>query len=187
METMGKKRNTTNSKDSKKTSGGIEGGVELDFGGLFRGLGDVVDLVGKLAEAGEQQVERHGEFRVKGLGDQARGVYGFSIRSGIGDAEPRVEPFGNVHADQEGLVVDDVREPLVDLFDEGKKIVVTAELPGVQEKEIALRFEGDVVTIETLGERRYAKEVLLPAPVAPETQRLSYNNGVLEIRIDKQS
>lgn len=159
-------------------------GLDLDFGGLFRGLGDLVDLIGKLAEAGEKRVERRGEFRVKGLGDQARGVYGFSIRTGIGGG-PKVEPFGNVHTSDEGLVVDEVREPLVDVFDEGDEIVITAELPGVREGEIAIRFQGDVVTIETTGERRYAKEVLLPSAVRADDARRSYNNGVLELRATK--
>lgn len=173
---------------TKRKSGEGRGGpdkeVALDFGALFRGLGDFVDLIGKLAEAGEKQIERHGEFRVKGLGEQARGVYGFSIRTGIG-GRPRVEPFGNVHASDEGLVVDEVREPVVDVFDEGDEIVITAELPGARESDIAVRFEGDVVTIETHGTRRYAKEILLPDAVHAESVRRSYNNGVLEIRARK--
>lgn len=171
----------------RKTAAGRERSSEnvaLEFGGLFRGLGDIVDLIGKLAEAGEKHIERHGEFRVKGLGDQARGVYGFSIRTGIG-GEPHVEPFGNVHASDEGLEVDAVREPLIDVFDEGDEIVITAELPGVRESEISVRFQGDVMTIETRGERRYAKELLLPSAVQAEDVRQSYNNGVLEIRAGK--
>lgn len=174
----------------KKTppgSGQASDPPDLEFGGLFRGLGDFVSLLGKLAETGGKHIEREGEFRVKGLGDQARGVYGFSIRSGIGGGKPRVEPFGNVHASDDGLVVDEVREPLVDVFDEGNVIVITAELPGVLESDIAVRFEGDMATIEANGKRRYAKEVLLPGVVSANDFKQSYNNGMLEIRVGKDS
>ena len=174
-------------KSSGKGGDGTPGDIDLDFGGVLRGLGDFVNLVGKLAEAGERHVERRGEFRVKGLGDQARGVYGFSIRSGIGGGKPRVEPFGNLHAGDDGLVVKDAREPIIDVFDEGEEIVVTAELPGVSAEEISIRFEGDVLTIETLGERRYAKDVSLPAPVRTADTSYTYNSGVLEIRAGKRA
>ncbi len=177
-------------KGKKSTSGDrseAEGGIEVELGGLFRGLGDVVDLVSALAQAGEKHVQRQGEFKVEGLGDQARGVYGFSIRSGIAGGRPSVEPFGNVHASKDGLVVDDVREPLVDIFDEGDEIVITAELPGALESDVSLRLDGDVMVIETTGKRRYAKEVLLPGQVDAEGLRRSYNNGVLEVRARKRA
>jgi HSP20 family protein len=155
--------------------------AEVEFGGLFRGLGDFVNLLSKFSETGEKLKERDGEFRVKGLGDNARGVYGFSIRSGVGGGKPRVQPFGNVRASEAGLVVDEVREPLVDIFDEDSEVVITAELPGVLEDEI----EGDVMMIETEGERYYAKEILLPESVSAKSLKKSYNNGVLEVRIKK--
>jgi len=161
------------------------GAPEIELGGLFRGLGDLVSLLGKLSENGEQMVEREGEFRVKGLGDNARGIYGFSLRSGIGGGQPRVEPFGNMRSSEAGFVVDEAREPLVDVFDEGGEIVITAELPGVLESEIVTSAKGDVVTIETNGERRYAKEILLPEAVSAKSLRKSYNNGVLEMRVKK--
>ena len=164
----------------------VPGSVTLDFRGLLRGLGDFVDLVGKLTEAGEKHVERHGEFRVKGLADEARGVYGFSIRSGIGGDGPRVRSFGNLHANEDGFVVADVHEPLVDVFDEANEIVVTAELPGVLEDEILVHIDAGLLTIETVGERRYVKDVRLPTPVTDDGYRQTYNNGVLEIRAGKR-
>lgn len=182
----GRKKSTSKASDPKDDEE-AKGGVEVELGGLFERLGDVVDLVGKLAEAGEKHVERRGEFRVKGLGDQARGVYGFSVRSGIGGGKPKVEPFGNVHASEDGLVVDDVREPLADVFDENDEIVIVAELPGVAESNIAIRFESDtMMMIKTRGERHYVKEVALPSAVDPKTLKKSYNNGVLEARVDKR-
>lgn len=169
---------------STKHSGAAKEGIDVDLGGLFRGLGDAVDLIDKLVEVGKKHAEHQGEFGVKGLGDKVRGVYGFSIRTGIG-GESRVEPFGNVHSTKEGIVVEEVREPLVDVFDEGQEVVVTAELPGAREGEITVELQGDVLTIKSEGERHYAKEVPLPAAVDGQSLQKKYNNGVLEVRARK--
>jgi HSP20 family protein len=155
---------------------------ELDISGLFGGLGEAVNILGKLVETGGQ-LNRSSEFRVKGLGDKAHGVYGFSIRT-LGEAGAKVERFGNVHTSREGFVVDEVREPLIDIFDEGDDITVTAELPGAKEEEISAELQGDVLTIEAKGERSYAKEVMLPCAAKDLSKK--YNNGVLTIHLKKQ-
>jgi len=157
---------------------------DLGFGGLFKGLGDFIDLLGDMIETGEEEVTRSGEFRVKGLGDKARGVYGFSVRSGIGGI-PQVERFGNIRTTEEGPVVAEVREPLVDVFDEEQEIVVVAELPGVAEEEVHIEVQDDILSLETTGERKYAKEILLPGPVDAATLQKAYKNGILELRVTK--
>lgn len=173
---------------AKKTgAGGKDKDPEIEVGGLFRQLGEAVDLLGKLVEVGGVHT-RQGEFRVKGLGDKGRGVYGFSIRSGGGrEAGTQVERFGNVHPSREGFVVDEVREPLVDVFDEGDEFAVTAELPGVKEAELVVELKADRLTIESRGERRYAKEVILPGEVDTDSLHKKYNNGVLEMRMRKRA
>ena len=168
-------------------AGGSRDKPEIEIGGLFRSLGEAVDLLGKLVETGGTQ-SRQGEFRVKGLGDKARGVYGFSIRTALGGEDgAQVERFGNVRPSREGFVVDEVREPLADVFDEHDEIVVTAELPGAKEAEITVELKGDILTIESKGERSYAKEIVLPAEVDAASLQKKYNNGVLEIRVRKKA
>ena len=90
--------------------------IDLGFGGLFKGLGDLIDMVSDLSETEGGEKTQSGEFQVNGLGDKAQGVYGFSVRTGIGGA-PKVEHFGNIRKTEAGPVVADVREPLVDVFD----------------------------------------------------------------------
>lgn len=172
----------------KKTkAGGNRDEPEIEIGGLFRSLGEAVDLLGKLVETGGTHT-RQGEFRVKGLGDKARGVYGFSIRTGLGGGTgATVERFGNVRPSREGFVVDEVREPLADVFDEHDEVVVTAELPGAKEAEIAVELKGDMLTIESKGARRYAKEIVLPVEADPASLQKKYNNGVIEIRVRKKA
>ena len=158
--------------------------IDLGFGGLFKGLGNFLDLVSEMTEEDKQEVTRKGEFRVKGLGEKARGVYGFTIRTGIGGT-PKVEPFGNIRSTEEGPVVAEVREPLVDVFDEGEEIVIVAELPGVSQEDIRVEAQDDIVSLETTGARKYAKEILLPESVDAPTLTKSYNNGILELRLKK--
>jgi len=170
--------------ERKKREAKGEATLDLGFGGLFKGLGDFIDLLGEMIETGEEEVTRTGEFRVKGLGDKARGVYGFTVRTGIGGI-PRVERFGNIRTTEEGPVVAEVREPLVDLFDEEQEIVVVAELPGVAEEEVHIEIQDDILSLETTGERKYAKEILLPESVDATTLQKAYKNGILELRLRK--
>lgn len=163
-----------------------EAKATLDFGlgGLFKGLGDFLDLFSDMIETGEEEVTRSGEFKVKGLGDKARGVYGFTVRTGIGGI-PRVERFGNIRPTEEGPVVADVREPLVDIFDEGQEIVLVAELPGVSEEEICVEVRDDVLSLQTTGQRKYEKEILLPSAVDVKSLEKTFKNGILELRLKR--
>ena len=159
---------------------------EFDFGlgGVFKGLGSFIDLLAEMAEKGETLAQRSGE--IQGLREGMRGVYGFNVRMGLGGT-PQVQQFGNVHATSAGPVVDEVREPMVDVFDEGDSILVVAEMPGVSIKDILIDVKGDVLSISTTqtAPRKYAKEVLLPAAVNVATQKSTFKNGVLELRFDK--
>lgn len=152
------------------------------IGGLLSGLGDLINLAERLAEQGEQTTTQERQFTSpSGLS----GVYGFSVRTGMGGT-PTVERFGNVRGTSEGPVVSDTREPLVDVFDEAEEIVVVAEVPGVKETDIHLDVNGDVLALSATGpKRKYEKEILLPAAVDQAKMRQSYQNGYLELRFAK--
>ena len=159
--------------------------IDFGLGGLFKGIGNVIDLVSEMVEEGEEEVSQTGEFKVKGLGDKAKGVYGLHVRTGVGGI-PTVEHFGNIRATEEGPVVAEEREPLVDVFDEGDVILVVAELPGVEKRDIHIEVKDDVLSLSTVEGRKYAKEILLPSLVDPATMETAYRNGVLEVRLAKQ-
>jgi len=168
----------------KKMDPKAEVSLDLGFGGLFKGLGTFLDMVSEMVETSQEVSTRTGEFKVKGLGDKARGVYGLTIRTGIGGM-PQVEPFGNIRTSEAGPEVADVREPLVDVFDEEHEIVVVAELPGVAQDEINVTVEDDILRLETTGQHKYAKEILLPDAVEATDPGKTYNNGILELRLKK--
>jgi HSP20 family protein len=153
---------------------------KISFGGLFKGLGNLIELAAKLSEEG---VEKRGE--IKGLPKGARGVYGLSVRSLAG--KPVIESFGNIRQTAKGPVVEEVREPIVDVFDEKDYILVIAELPGVSEDKIKVEAAGDILNFTASDtDRKYAKEILLPSKVKPSSLTTAYQNGILEIKLEKQ-
>jgi len=63
---------------------------------------------------------------------------------------------------------------------------VVAELPGVDEKDITYDIQQDIVIISgQTGERKYAREVLLPGAVEAEKSSSAYKNGILELKLWK--
>jgi HSP20 family protein len=152
---------------------------------LFGMLGRAVEQLGEAAQKMENgQYEKQGEFNVQGLGEKARGVYGVSVKMGTG-GKPTVQSFGNIHPTAKGPEVTEVREPLIDVFDEDKEVLVVAELPGAQGPEIVVTVKNRKLTIEAKGTHRYAKTIELPAKVQPEPSRKVYRNGLLEVRFAK--
>ena len=174
--------------DKKKLKEKDEDNVEVDFGagkisfgGIFKGLGNLIDLAAKLNEEGV--IERRGE--IKGLPRKAQGVYGFSIKTMAG--KPVIESFGNIRETAKGPVVEEVREPIVDVFDEEDHILVIAELPGVSEDKIKIELTGDILNVTASDtDKKYAKEILLPGKVNPASLKTIYKNGILEIRLEKE-
>ena len=157
---------------------------KISFGGLFKGIGNLIDLASKLSEEATE-IGKTGE--IKGLGKGVKGVYGFTLRSLVGE-KPTIESFGNIKETPRGPVVEEVSEPIVDIFDEKESIRVIAELPGVEEEEIHLEIKGDILNLTAEGrERKYSKEVLLPCAVDADSVTSSYKNGVLEIRLPKKA
>lgn len=169
-----------------KKRGGGNGGGEIDFGlgGIFKGIGNLLDLVAEMAEKGEELKEKGG---IEVGGEKGfKAVYGFSVKVG-GAGKPIVERFGNVREDREkGPVVEEVREPLVDLFDEGDRLILVAELPGVEEADILHEIKDDILIISARSAgRKYQKELLLPATVNASAATSSYRNGVFELILPK--
>ncbi|MMZ61831.1 Hsp20/alpha crystallin family protein [compost metagenome] len=62
---------------------------------------------------------------------------------------------------------------------------MVAELPGVDKDKIKVRTTEDKVIIKAEGEKKYYKEVELPAKVDPKSAKASYRNGVLEVKLKR--
>ena len=93
--------------------------------------------------------------------------------------------------------------PAVDIYETPNELVVKADLPDVNEKDIDIRVENNLLTIR--GERKFEKSVSeenylrvertygafsrsfsLPNTVNPEAIQAEYKNGVLTVNLPKR-
>jgi HSP20 family protein len=93
--------------------------------------------------------------------------------------------------------------PPVDIVEEKDRILLTAELPGFQEKDIEVQMEGGVLTLR--GERKsetekegrtfhrmersygqFVRSFTLPNNVDRDNIKAKFNNGLLEIELPKR-
>ena len=161
---------------------------ESDFeifglGGLFKGIEKLVDLAGKLEEKGG--INKEGEINLDHIKKGMKGVFGFTINT-AGGGSPKVETFGNIRKTPEGPKVNEEREPITDIFNEEREMVIIAEMPGIEENEITIDLKEDILEISATGKNRtYRKEMLLPIKTTEKNLKHKFTNGILEIRITK--
>ena len=93
--------------------------------------------------------------------------------------------------------------PAVDIYETDSEIMVQAELPGVDRKDIALQLENNVLTLK--GDRRFEKETnqenyhriersygafsrafTIPTIVDEDKIRADYRDGILKIALPKK-
>lgn len=164
-----------------------EGAFVEGFGGILKGLGDLVDKLGALAESG-REVSKTGEIHGLGSAKELKGIYGFTVKVGLGGEGVKIEPFGNIRRDSRSgeSVVQEVMEPAVDIFEEGDHVLVVAEMPGIATEDVRLDVKDDLLTIiAEKRDKKYRKEVLLPDVFPREKMQVSCTNGVLEVRCAK--
>lgn len=175
------------SREKEDESLDIDLGIgKFNLGGLFNSINKLVDFAQTLEEAGGE-IRKEGEFTVKGT--DRKGIFGFSVRNIVGKdgkETPIVRPFGNIKKTAKGPVVEDTREPIVDIFEEGDVVQIVAELPGVLETEIEYTIEGDILILSTTGSKKYSKEILLPYLVADKPVERSYKAGIWELKLHKK-
>jgi len=174
-------------KDAEKENA-IKLDVGLGLGGIFKGLAGLVEKLGELAEKGEE-LSKTGEIRGTGKDKGVKGVYGFSVKMGLGGEGITVEPFGNIRKDKTTgeAAVQEIREPLVDVFEEEDYVLVVAEMPGIGPEDVQVELRDDILTLQAeKGDNKYRKEVLLPRSFSREKTTVSGNNGIVQIKCLKE-
>jgi HSP20 family protein len=92
--------------------------------------------------------------------------------------------------------------PAVDMYETQNELVISAELPGLDEKDIRLSITGDMLTLK--GERQWSQEAKenglyrserwfgkfertlpLPIPVQADKVKATYRDGVLTVSLPK--
>ncbi|MFH2218418.1 MAG: Hsp20/alpha crystallin family protein [Pseudomonadota bacterium] len=152
------------------------------FEGILGGLTDLVEKLGELAEKGEKLSS---SGHIHGKDKELKGVYGFSVKVGLGGEGAKVEPFGNIRKDERTgeSVVQEIREPMVDIFEEKEYTLLVAEMPGISAEDVRIEVKDDLLTMRAeKGETKYYKEILLPRAYQREKMEVTCNNGILEIK-----
>uniref|UniRef100_A0A7J2TAR8 Hsp20/alpha crystallin family protein n=1 Tax=Ignisphaera aggregans TaxID=334771 RepID=A0A7J2TAR8_9CREN len=156
----------------------------------------IFDLFDDLLREFEEELEEFERVFRSGLGPEERIelgkpiIYGFRIEIGP-DGIPKVYEFGNVKRSGRGrprIVVSEEREPLVDIYEDEGKIRVVLEMPGVDESKIKVEAldERHIVVEGSNHDKKYRKEIELPADVNVDAAEAVYKNGVLEIKLPKK-
>lgn len=148
----------------------------LNFGGLFQELGNFTQDLIQMVEEGKDEMEKIGEISLN-KSENLKGMYGISFRIS-GNGLPKVDTFGRRPKDE-------TREPIVDIFDEEKRVQVVVELPGVEENDISITLNDNSLEIKAgKPDRRYYKVVDLGISVKDHFKS-HYKNGILEINLEK--
>ena len=116
-------------------------------------------------------------------------IYGYSINiDENGKAE--INEFGNIKSSSEGeenLKVSESREPLVDIIEGKNAVTVVIELPGVEKSDIKVEIKESIILVTTINSKNYYKEIPLTGKIIANSARARYNNGILEIIINKDN
>jgi HSP20 family protein len=130
--------------------------------------------------------------------------------------ERRSEPLGQLHREIDRMIDEFlgsgrpatagnggiVMAPRMDMAETDDSIEITAELPGVDEKDLDVSVEGDVLTIK--GEKKseseekkkdyhvversygsFRRSIRLPGVVDPEKVKAAFEKGVLKVTLPK--
>jgi HSP20 family protein len=148
------------------------------------------DIFDEFEEEMRRMQERMGQFfddtvRSQDEGNFKRYVYGFSLQPGP-DGRPIIEEFGNIPRRGQAQIPGE-REPLVEVIDGKQQVTVIAELPGVDKKDIDLKADEWNLTISVDAEnRKYYKELEMPAEIDPASIKATYKNGILEVKLNRK-
>lgn len=160
------------------------------FSRILSGLADMAEKLHGISDEAGGTVSRTGEFTYPSKEGGVKGVYGFTLRTGLrgDDDQVRVEPFGNIRKDKATgeATVQEITEPLVDVFEDERSTTLVAEMPGVGPEDIIVDVREDILTIQAeRGQKKYRKELLLGHPTSKDTLNVVCNNGVVTIRCER--
>ena len=156
-----------------------------------KGLFGLINDLAKLAEKSETYQKRINlgkkgvvHFRVSSR--PIKGSYTTKPKSSLKISKPKTKTPPKQAPMPPPTASIEEKESIVDVFEEEDHVNVMAELPGIEEKDIKLKIKDNLLTITAdTSEKKYCKEVKLPATVEKNSIKSKYRNGVLEIKLRK--
>ncbi len=158
------------------------GTVESVIGQLIPGLGGIVRALEKSSPEFRKRIaETDAEIahRIEtGWNSKPKVDYGISIRPLTG--QKGIKQNIVTKKPDEVKIETEIGEPTIDVFEEKDYLSVIADLPGVDEKDIETKLEGDTLEI-CAG--NYRKTIKLPS-VSSSIIDKTFNNGILQLKIE---
>ncbi|WP_435067763.1 Hsp20/alpha crystallin family protein [Haloplanus sp. C73] len=108
----------------------------------------------------------------------------------FGDIFDEIERMMNEMAGNSSGAVSDgsgfTSETHVDIYEADDQIRLVADLPGVEKDAIELKCDGETLTISAASaHREFDERIRLPTRVDEHSASASFNNGILEVTVDK--
>jgi HSP20 family molecular chaperone IbpA len=175
----------------------------LSFDDDFRDMFEDLDLF-KLARKSHSELERileriengemKGTWEVKKIDEPDMKGYTIRGRFGLDESLPPLEPIEPLKPSKRRpspdklfelpkAALEEIREPLVDMFEEDKILKIYVELPGVEKDDIKLKFNEGCIEINA---KNFYKKIELPnRQLATRAVSTEYKNGLLHITIPK--
>jgi HSP20 family protein len=170
-----------------------------DFRDLFDDF-DIFSMLRKSQNEMEKILKRIGDGKLDGNWEIRQidepDIKGFTIRGRFGTETPlqpldpiepirpsKRRPLPESPFEISKTAMKEMREPLVDIFEEDNQLRVYVELPGVEKEDIKLNFGKDCIKVRA---RNFYRTIQVPSGQA-DTDGVSteYKNGVLEIKMPK--
>lgn len=96
-----------------------------------------------------------------------------------------------------------LKEPALDIYEKDNKVIVKAELPGLNKKDIQIKLDGNILTIA--GKKQLEREVkkvdyyymerrqgnilrsiVIPDGIKQDSIKASYKDGILTIELQRE-
>lgn len=137
----------------------------------------------------EELMKNFGKYRDK-FNLQGPFVYGINLSVGP-DGKPKISKFGNIQPKMgKREIIKNFREPLTEVMEEEDHIIIVLEMPGITKNDIELKATEYSLTISAesdINNRKYRKNINLPNAIDPDHARARYQNGILEIKLNKNT
>lgn len=155
--------------------------INIGLGGLLGSVGDIIEALSELEDArdgpaSERETVDRDSFTID---------YNYDVNVGIGgdrkrrseSSDDRSEPERTVDVDDQ----DDALDHAVDVREYDDEVIVSADLPGVDEDDLDIAIEDDASTLRiTAGE-----DVIERIPIDSQLSitDVSFTNQILQIRL----
>jgi HSP20 family protein len=130
-----------------------------------------------------------GDMFRDGIDPNKQFIQGFRVNMDP-NGKPHIQKFGNLPTITPNgeAKISDQQEPLTDIIECGDTIAITIEVPGVNKDDIKLNVGENTLEISVdTPQKQYHKIVDLPTKVKEKTTNATYNNGILDIVVEKKN